>query len=110
MHFAQLSGWAGFIKWRSEQLDYEWQNANRIDLVKYLAVRVFYEKELVALTCQNKLGTPGTYPSIQSYLEEHQRGYGLYKEWKLTGLPEKIVEGSRSFIISSIPPTYRYTR
>ena len=60
MHFAQLSGWAGFIKWRSEQSDYEWQNANRIDLVKYLAVRLFYEKELVALACQEHLGIEGS--------------------------------------------------
>jgi uncharacterized protein YbcC (UPF0753/DUF2309 family) len=92
MHFAQLSGWAGFIKWRSEQSDYEWQNANRIDLVKYLAVRLFYEKELVALTCQTKLGIPGTYPSIQSYLQAHPTGYGLYKEWKLTGLSQEIAK------------------
>ena len=92
MHFAQLSGWAGFIKWRSEQSDYEWQNANRIDLVKYLGVRLFYEKELVALYCKAKLDIPGTYPSIQSYLQDHPTGYGLYKEWKLTGLPQKIVE------------------
>ena len=36
LHFAQLAGWAGFIKWRSEQSGYHWQNANRIDLIKYL--------------------------------------------------------------------------
>ncbi|GJL62541.1 MAG: UPF0753 protein [Nitrospirales bacterium] len=107
MHFAQLSGWAGFIKWRSEQLDYQWQNANRIDLVKYLAVRLFYEKELVALACQDKLGIPGTYPSIQSYLESHPSGYGLYKEWKLTGLPEEIVEdlGLSNFVQYPLPIT-----
>ena len=92
MHFAKLSGWAGFIKWRSEQSDYEWQNANRIDLVKYLAVCLFYEKELVALTCETKLDIPGTYSSIQSYLQDHPTGYGLYKEWKLTGLSQEIAQ------------------
>ena len=92
MHFAQLSGWAGFIKWRSEQSDYQWQNANRIDLTKYLAIRLFYEKELIALACQDTLGIPGTYSAIQSYLENHPTGYGLYKEWKLTGLPESVIE------------------
>ena len=92
MHFAQLSGWTGLIEWRSEQSDYEWQNANRIDLIKYLAVCLFYEKELVALTCQTKLGIPGTYASIQSYLQDHPTGYGLYKEWKLTGLSPEIVQ------------------
>ncbi len=91
MHFAQLSGWAGFIKWRSEQHDYQWQNANQIDMVKFLAVRLFYEKELVASACQDHLGISGTFPSIQSYLETNPAGYGLYKEWRLTGLPERIV-------------------
>lgn len=92
MHSAQLSGWAGFIKWRSEQPDYEWQNAFRIDLVKYLAVRLFYEKELVVLACQDKLGIEGTYTSVISYLNDHPNGYGLFREWKSTGLPEEIVE------------------
>ena len=92
LHLAQLSGWAGFIKWRSEQADHEWQKAFRIDLVKYLAVRLFYEKELVALACQDKLGVQGTYTSILSFMDDNSIGYGLYKEWKLTGLPQQIVE------------------
>ena len=92
MHLAQMSGWAGFIKWRSEQSDYEWQNAYRIDPVKYLAVRLFYEKELVALACQEYLGIKGSQASILSYINQHETGYGLYKEWKLTGLPEKVVD------------------
>lgn len=92
MHLAQLSGWAGFIKWRSEQSDYAWQNAFRIDLVKYLAVRLFYEKELVALACQDQLGIDGTYTSIMSYLNDHPNGYGLFREWKSTGLHEEITE------------------
>ena len=92
MHSAQLSGWAGFIKWRSEQSDYEWQNAFRIDLVKYTAVRLFYEKELIALACQDKLGIEGTYTSILSYLNDHPNGHGLFREWASNGLPESTEE------------------
>ncbi len=92
LHLAQLSGWAGFIKWRSEQAGHEWQKTFRIDLVKYLAVRLFYEKELVALACQDNIGVKGTYTSILSFMDNHPIGYGLYKEWKLTGLPQQIVE------------------
>jgi uncharacterized protein len=51
-HVAALPGWAGFIKWRAEQTTYPWQEAYRIDLVKYLAVRLFYERELVAVSCR----------------------------------------------------------
>ena len=93
MHLAQLSGWTGFIKWRSEQSDHEWQCAFRIDLVKYLAVRLFYERELVALACQGKLGIQGTYASILSFLNDHPIGYGLYKTFKTHGLSHEILEG-----------------
>ncbi len=40
LHLAALPGWAGYIKWRSEQTANPWQEAYRIDLIKYLAVRV----------------------------------------------------------------------
>ncbi len=47
LHLAALSGWAGFIKWRADQNEYEWQTAYPIDLAQYLAVRLWYERELV---------------------------------------------------------------
>lgn len=54
LHLAALPGWAGFIKWRAEQTTHPWQEAYRIDLVKYLAVRLFYERELVETTCRRE--------------------------------------------------------
>lgn len=92
LHMAQLSGWTGFIKWRSEQSEHEWQRAFPIDLVKYMAVRLFYEKELVATTCREKLGVQGSYDSILSFLNDHPTGYGLYKEWKEGGLTQELTE------------------
>ena len=92
LQMAQLSGWSGFIKWRSEQHDYEWQRAYPIDLIKYMAVRLFYERELVALACQDKLAISGTYASIRSYLDSHPTGYGLYKEYQMRGLPEELID------------------
>ncbi len=90
LHLAQLPGWTGFIKWRSEQVDYEWQNAYPIDLVKYLAVRIFYARELVDLACRTKLAIPGTYTSLRAYLNKFSVGYGLFKDHQTRGLPEKI--------------------
>ena len=90
LHLAQLAGWTGFLKWRSEQLDYEWQNAYPIDLIKYMAVRIFYEKELVGVTCRSKLDISGTYTSIQTYLSQFSIGYGIYKDYQTRGLPEEI--------------------
>lgn len=66
-HVAALPGWAGFIKWRAEQTAYPWQEAYRIDLVKYLAIRLFYERELVAVSCKKILNCSGDVEAIQDY-------------------------------------------
>ena len=92
LQLAQLSGWTGFIKWRSEQTDYEWQDAFPIDLIKYMAIRLFYERELVMLACQEKLAIPGTYASINEYLDNHPTGYGLYKEFRSRVVPDEVVD------------------
>ena len=103
LHLAQLSGWTGFMKWRSEQSDYEWQRAFPIDLVKYMAVRLFYEQELVALHCQSKLGIPGTYDAIQSLLKEYPLGYGLAKEWRAKNIPQEIMKDFDHSLVISEP-------
>ncbi len=90
LHLAQLPGWTGFIKWRSEQSDHQWQQAFPIDLIKYIAIRLFYERELVSHVCEAKLGIPGTYAAILSLLRDHPVGYGLYKEWRSRGLAEEV--------------------
>lgn len=64
LHLAALPGWAGFIKWRADQTDYEWQQAYPIDLVHYLAVRLWYERELVQQICRRDLGIDGNVPAI----------------------------------------------
>ncbi len=66
-HLAALPGWAGFIKWRAEQTAHPWQEAYPIDLVKYLAVRLFYERELVAVACRNILNCAGDVETVQRY-------------------------------------------
>ncbi len=70
-HLAALPGWAGFIKWREEEDAYAWQAAYRIDLVKYLAIRLFYERELVGTACRTSLGCEGTASAVR----EHERRF-----------------------------------
>jgi len=48
-----LPGWAGFIKWRSEQTDYGPQQKYPIDLTEYLTVRVLIDHLLPQGTNQN---------------------------------------------------------
>ncbi len=68
---AQLPGWAGFIRWRSENPQYPSQSHHPADLVEYLAVRMFYEVELVASACLRELRVPGTLPGIRGYALAH---------------------------------------
>ena len=64
LHLAALPGWAGFIKWRADQADYEWQQVYPVDLVQYLAVRVWYERELVQKVCREAIGIDGNFSAI----------------------------------------------
>jgi uncharacterized protein YbcC (UPF0753/DUF2309 family) len=64
LHLAALPGWAGAIKWRADQDEHEWQRAYPVDLVQYLAVRLWYERELVEMACQKAFGTEGNARTI----------------------------------------------
>lgn len=72
-HLASLCGWASFINWRGElSEEHEWQTAFPIDLTQYLAVRLWYERELVHQTCKSELGIQGVYSAIASWLDNQQ--------------------------------------
>jgi uncharacterized protein YbcC (UPF0753/DUF2309 family) len=103
LQLGQLSGWTGFIKWRSEQTNYEWQNAYPIDLVEYMAVRLFFERELVKVACHEKLEIPGTYVSINEYLYKYPIGYGLYKEFRSRVLPDEVVDFLNTSLFTQNP-------
>lgn len=67
LHLAALPGWTGFIKWRAEQAGDPWQEHYRIDLIKYLAIRLFYERELVGPVCRKALGCEGHVGAVGEY-------------------------------------------
>jgi uncharacterized protein YbcC (UPF0753/DUF2309 family) len=72
---AQLPGWAGFIRWLDENPDYPAQKKHPIDPVQYLAVRLFYEVELVRTLCRREWGIEGTLCDLVSYWEKHREEY-----------------------------------
>ncbi len=88
-HVAALPGWAGFIKWRAEQTTYPWQEAYRIDLVKYLAVRLFYERELVAVSCRTILNCSGDVQAIQDYARRFPHAVWFRRTLLRGQLPKK---------------------
>lgn len=70
----QLPGWTGLIRWRSENPGDPIQKANPIDITQYLAVRLFYETELVGAQAQSLWDSKGTLPAISremAALQEH---------------------------------------
>jgi len=69
-HLAYLSGWAGFIRWRSENPFYSPLHQGPIDPLQYLAVRLFYEKELVRVACRQEWGIEGTLSEIIAHCQD----------------------------------------
>ena len=78
LELTSLYGWASYINWRGEQSfelkSYEWQKHYPIDLVQYLAVRMFYGRELVEQTCRAELGIEGKLDAIVSYVRDRRKG------------------------------------
>ena len=97
-HLTALPGWAGFIKWRADQSDYEWQRSYPVDLVQYLAVRVWYERELVQKACAEMLGIAGNAAAISAHLQnfgtcstkEREAQGARRAAWRLTALARTL--------------------
>lgn len=65
----QLPGWTGLIRWRGLNPEDPIQKASPIDVVQYLAVRMFYETELVKCQAQRAWNIEGNLPAVLKYLE-----------------------------------------
>ncbi len=92
LQLAALPGWAGFIKWRAEERDYAWQRAHPVGLVKFLAIRLWYVRELVQKACRASLGIDGNYGAVLSYMQNHSREYFLRRERVAGRLPATYAE------------------
>ncbi len=81
LHLAALPGWTGYIKWRAQESDHPWQQAFPIDPVKYLAVRLFYERELVRTACRTHLAIAGQAEAVHEYMDRYPHAYRLRRAW-----------------------------
>jgi uncharacterized protein YbcC (UPF0753/DUF2309 family) len=100
LHLTALPGWAGFIKWRADQNDYAWQQSYPADLPQYLAVRLWYERELAQKTCQEALGIEGNVAAISAHIQSLSLGIHSASEpesratlsasWRLTALANAL--------------------
>ena len=74
-HLAQLPGWTGLIRWRGENPGYPAQQHYPIDPIQYLAVRLFYESEMVGALCQREWDIQGTRSALVDYWGKHREEY-----------------------------------
>jgi uncharacterized protein YbcC (UPF0753/DUF2309 family) len=80
LQLTALPGWAGFIKWRGEERDYPWQQANPVSLVKFLAIRLWYARELVQAACRDYLNIQGRLEDITAYMRDYPEEYYLRRQ------------------------------
>jgi uncharacterized protein len=101
LHLAALSGWAGFIKWRADQSEYEWQLAYPIDLAQYLAVRLWYERELVQKACRDSLGIDGNIDAISTTgMQRRGKLYSKHADHAQADRPAALVAAWRLFALA----------
>ena len=111
LHFAAMPGWAGFIKWRADQTDYEWQQVYPIDLVQYLAARLWYERELVQQACREERGIDGNVEAIRGVVAlenvpkvDRTGPHSRASSWRLLALANAL-EIAPSALIDTAPET-----
>jgi uncharacterized protein YbcC (UPF0753/DUF2309 family) len=92
LQLTALPGWAGFIKWRGDERDYPWQQAYPAGLVKFLAIRLWYARELVQKACREELDIEGRYDAVTAYMRGHSEEYYLRRQRVAGRLPALYAE------------------
>ena len=92
LQLTALPGWAGFIKWRGEERDYPWQQAYPAGLVKFLAIRLWYARELVQKACREELGIDGRLEAVIDYMRSQPEEYYLRRQRVAGRLPALYAE------------------
>ncbi len=90
-----LPGWAALISWREARLAYPRQVAQPIDMAGFLAVRLFYERCLVAARCRDIWGLDPSIPAIRAYFAAHEPEYRLRRALQAGGLPDGLADDVR---------------
>ncbi|MBA2448941.1 MAG: DUF2309 family protein [Chloroflexi bacterium] len=92
----QLPGWAGMISWRANRPQYPRQQVQPIDLIQYLAVRLFYETLLIQKVCKTTWQLDGSVDSLHHYFRTHLSEFFVRRELYLGHLPEYLAQQARA--------------
>jgi uncharacterized protein YbcC (UPF0753/DUF2309 family) len=79
LELAQLHGWAGFVRWRSQARNYYWQQRNPADLVEFIAVRLVLVLALLE-DAARRLRRDLRFPALKGYAEGHPQECVLRRE------------------------------
>jgi uncharacterized protein YbcC (UPF0753/DUF2309 family) len=94
----QLPGWAGLIKWREHHPQHPHQQRHHIDLIEYLAVRLFCESMLIKQVCRRVWGLDGTAQSLHHLHRDHPCEFFVRREFYRGGLPGSLDTRVRDLI------------
>lgn len=93
LHLAALPGWAGMVRWRESHPDYAEQAHHPTGLTHYLAIRLFYELEIVSALCRSEWGIEGTVRALHAYFQTHPGEYYARTRIALGELPDALGSG-----------------
>ncbi|MFN2448092.1 MAG: putative inorganic carbon transporter subunit DabA [Vicinamibacterales bacterium] len=94
----QLPGWMGMINWRARRPRYPRQQVQGIDLVQYLAVRLFYETLIVKNICRRTWQLDGSADALQRHFEKSPSELVVRRELFRGGLPDHVAERARALV------------
>ncbi len=93
LHLATLPGWAGLVRWRESRPEYEEQARHPAGLTPYLAVRLFYELELVSALCRSEWEIEGTVRALRAHFATHPGEYYARTHILAGALPDALGSG-----------------
>ena len=97
----KLYGWAGLVKWREQHPHDPWQEREHVDLIEYLAVRLFCESLLIRQTCQTIWRLEGTIPKLSQLLRDHPYEFYLRREFFRGNLPDYLRSRCTSLFLTN---------
>jgi uncharacterized protein len=86
----KLPGWAALVKWREHHPGHSRQLHEHIDLVEFLAVRLFCEAMLIKRACREIWSLEGTIPKLTELHREHPYEFYLRREFFRGRLPDYL--------------------
>ena len=98
---AHLRGWAGMVFWRQENEDYARQQAQPIDLMQYLAVRLFYQNLLVTKICTANWSMFPEANAMDTYFSNNLGEYFVRRELFAGILSDDLAQEARTLINAS---------